>query len=114
MLQTPNLDEAEKLVHIVGLPAIIGALCWLVRTYNEGQKMIKDIAEGTATTVAALAEVREKVDTLIGNHMEHMQTSLNFLADQAEKQSECLNSISRTLISVDKGIGILVDRKSTS
>jgi Mg2+ and Co2+ transporter CorA len=90
------LDDLRDVVHIVGIPGIIAAIIWMIRRNDQSQRQLRDIDNNAKLSVTTVAEVKACVDTMQNNHMAHMQGDLN-------KQTEILTSI-------DKNIGILVDR----
>jgi hypothetical protein len=93
---TPHLDVFEKLVRIIGWPALVGAVIWLVRTFDASNRKLTDIDKNSKSAFDTVVTVQAQVTTLETNHMKHMQ-------DELEKQTEILGN-------VDRGIGILVDR----
>jgi len=100
---TPHLDISYKLIHIFGLPAIFGGLVWLVRTYDKAMRQNKEIAEGVKETQRMTMEVHGAVNLIQSNHLTHLSENMQKFSEVQEKTVEVLNSI-------DKGIGILVDR----
>ena len=93
---TPHLDLAEKLIHIFGIPGVIGAIVWLARVYERGTQQLRDIDEGTKIAIKTTAEVKSAVDTIQNNHMAH-------LAEELKGQTGLLTSM-------DKNLAILADR----
>ena len=93
---TPHLDVIEKLSHVIGIPAIVGAIVWLVRTYDASVRQLKDIHEGTEKAIKTTAEVKASVDTIQNNHMAHLSADL--------KEQTAL------LTNMDKSLAIIADR----
>jgi hypothetical protein len=99
-----SIDVVEKLVHIFGIPAIVGVIVWLIRQYDATQRTFTALHENTKLAVARVAEVKSAVDVIQTNHLKHLEDSMISLA----KSHADANSI---LVSIDKGIAVLVDRK---
>ncbi len=98
-----SLDVVEKLVHIFGIPAIVGAIVWMMRKYDAGEKGWQEIRDNTKLSVATAAEVKLAVDTMQTNHLAHISEDIKSLHSSETKTIEVLTSI-------DKGIAVLVDR----
>lgn len=101
--ETPNLDVAYKLVHTVGIPALVGVIVWLVRTWDGGQRQLKDISDNAKQACVTTATTLASVELLKSNHMTH-------LAEDIKTVGTVQNETVRVLSSIDKNIGILVDR----
>jgi hypothetical protein len=93
---TPHLDLAEKLVRIFGWPSLVGVVIWLVRTFDASNRKLTDIDKHSKAAFDTVVVVQAQVDTMQSNHMAHMQ-------DELKGQTVILASM-------DKNIGILVDR----
>jgi hypothetical protein len=102
-LDTPALDVAVKITHIVGLPAIIGAIVWLVRAFDTSTRTNKEISDGVKETQRLAMETHGAVDTMQTNHLAHLSEGIKDLSDTQNKTVEVLSSI-------DTGIKVLVDR----
>jgi hypothetical protein len=98
MLQdpTPHLDIAYKVIHIVGIPALVAGLIWVVRTFDASQRQWKDIDMNAKAAATTSAQVQLNVETMKNNHMAHMEVELK---DQTA-----------LLVSMDKNISIIADR----
>lgn len=104
-IDTPHLDAVDKTVRIIGYPAIVGTIIWLVRTFEKGSAKVETIADTTKATL-------DVVTTTQNNHLAHIA---NDLASQKEKQDstiEVLDKQTEVLRSIDKNISVLVDRSS--
>ena len=97
---TPHLDIAYKLIHIVGIPALVAALIWVVRTFDASQRQLKDIDVNSKAAFNTATTIQGQVAILKDNHMAHMGLELQ---DQT-----------KLLINMDKNIGLLVDRTPRS
>jgi hypothetical protein len=93
---TPHLDIVEKLTHIIGIPAIVAGIVWLVRTFDASQRQWKDIDSNSKAAFDTASVIKSQVDVLQNNHMAHMETEL-------KNQTQLLTS-------VDKNIAIIADR----
>jgi hypothetical protein len=102
-LDTPTLDVAVKITHVIGLPAIVGAIVWLVRAYDSASRSNKEIAKGVQETQRIAMEVQGTMTTVRDNHLAHMAENINKLSDVQEKTVEVLQGVNTSL-------GILVDR----
>lgn len=96
MLASPFLDNARDIIHIVGIPGIIGAIVWMIRKNDNAQRQLHDIDNNTKLSVTTVAEVKAAVDVMQNNHLAHVQKEL-------EGQTPILQNM-------DKNISILVDR----
>lgn len=99
----PTLEAVDSIVRIFGIPAIVGALVWVVRVYDRGTETVKEIHADTKANLATTTAVQTAVDLLATNHMKHMGDDIKSLSVQGDKQIEALQSI-------DSGIKLLVDR----
>jgi hypothetical protein len=93
---TPHLDAVDKVVRIVGLPAIFAGIIWLVRTFDASQRQWKDIDTNSKAAFETASTIKSQVDVLQNNHMAHMEVELK--------------SQTALLASVDKNIAIIADR----
>lgn len=89
MFVSPAIETTRDLIHIVGIPAIIGGLIWLGKTWQAFDARTKN-------TEKLASETKIAVDVVAGNHLAHMSKDL-------ETQTTVLTNI-------DKNISILVDR----
>ena len=89
ILTTPAIETTRDIVHIIGIPAIIGGLVWLGKTWQTFDARTKN-------TERLASETKTVVDTVATNHLAHMSKDL-------ETQTTVLSNI-------DKNISILVDR----
>lgn len=85
-----SIDVVEKLVHIFGIPSIVGTIVWLIRQYDAGRRELKDLHENTKLTVSSVAEVKLAVDTMQTNHLKHLEDGINSLGSQCTRQVELL------------------------
>ena len=99
----PQLDLIQQLIHIFGIPAIAGGLIWLGITYNRSTTQVKEIADDTKETKRMTMETLGGVANIQNNHLLHMNENMKGLADSQDRSLVVLQSI-------DKGIGVLVDR----
>jgi hypothetical protein len=95
-LDTPTLDIVDKVVRIFGIPAIIGAIVWLVKTWTKFDAR-------SANTEAIAADVKKTTDEIATNHLQHLTQDMK---DQKERQGETIE----VLRNIDTNISILVDR----
>jgi hypothetical protein len=95
-----TIDQVDKLVRIFGIPAIVGAIAWLVLTYDRGTRALKEIKESTEITKAT-------VITIQTNHLEHLAEGMSGIAKTQADTAQIL-------ISMDKTLGILSDRTNRS
>jgi hypothetical protein len=102
-LDTPTLDVAVKITHVIGLPAIVGAIVWLVRAYDNSARSNKEISEGVKETQRITMETQGAVNTMQTNHLTHMAEGIKELS---VTQGETV----KVLTSIDTGIKVLVDR----
>ena len=89
--------------HIVGWTAL-GVAAWRLRGYID--KFLAGVALSDTRlqeTQAIAIQVRSGVDQIQTNHLAHMEKDMTALADVQASTIQVLTSI-------DKGIGILVDR----
>lgn len=93
---TPHVDFVEKIVHIVGIPALIGGVVKFIRSHERSAKQLSEIEKRTRETEKTSAEVKAAVDTVANNHLAH-------LAVEVKEQTALLQSM-------DKNIAIIVDR----
>jgi hypothetical protein len=100
---TPHLDEADKIIRMIGLPTIIGGIIWFVRAYDRGQQKLDDIRASTKSAELAAVQTKSTMDEVATNHLDHMAKSLEAQATIHEDQL-------RVLQSIDKGVAVLVDR----
>lgn len=89
MFVSPAIETTRDWIHIIGIPAIVGGLVWI-------GKMWQTFDARTKNTERLAAETKIVVDTVATNHLAHMSHDL-------ETQTTVLSSI-------DRNIGILVDR----
>ena len=106
-LDTPTLDVLVKITHIVGLPAIVGSIVWLVRAYDGASRSNKEISKGVQETQRLTMEVHGAMATVRDNHLAHMAENINKLSDVQERTVEILQGVNTSL-------GILVDRTPRS
>lgn len=98
-----TLDVVEKLVHIFGVPGIIGVIVWLIRTYDKGRADIGKIVRTTSDSQRMTMEVHGMVETIRTNHLAHLAEDMKALAEDYRDGNKILGSI-------DKGIAVLVER----
>ena len=91
-----TIDYVDKLVRIFGIPLIVAAIVWLVRTYDTGTRVMKSLDERTAVT-------QQIVSTIQNNHLEHLSEAINGIAENGKETG-------KVLASIDKTLGILADR----
>jgi hypothetical protein len=103
LLNRQNLDLIDELVRLLGWPAILAALVWVIRIYDAGQREFKEIGKNTEIAIKGVAEVKAAVDTIQTNHLAHLQQGITRLAESNDTAVIVLQNI-------DKGIGILTDR----
>jgi hypothetical protein len=106
-VDTPTLDLADKIIRLLGWPAVFGGIVWLIRTYDRGVAQLRNINEDTKEARRLSMETHGAVNTMQSNHLTHIAEDIKAVNNVQSKQLEALNSI-------DRGIGILVDRKPTS
>jgi len=99
----PHLDLLDEIIRVVGWPTLFGALVWIVRKWDKGQREFREMSENTKIAVAGVKQVQEQVDTITVNHLAHLQTGISQVAASNDKAVEILESI-------DKGVAVLVDR----
>lgn len=92
-----------------GAGVFIGALKWTGAVWTKicaavtHLSMIQEVAVKSDETQKQIADMKSVVDLIQTNHLNHLQSGITMLTEQGEKQIELLGTI-------DKGIGILVDR----
>lgn len=90
--------------HIIGWTALF-AFVWKARGVLDRFITNAEVSEKRAQqTFVMTAEVKSGVDLIQTNHLAHVEKDLGSLSIKQEKANEILASI-------DKGIGILVDRR---
>lgn len=99
----PQLEFVKGIVSVLGWPALLGILVWLIRTWDKGQQQIHAIDAKTTITVQSVADVKAQVDVMKDNHLAHLQEGIAQVAASNDKAVEVLHKI-------DAGIQILVDR----
>ena len=102
-MDTPTIDLADKLIRMFGIPGIIGAIIWLVKTFDRGTAKLDKITNDTAETRRISVETLGGVSTIQTNHLAH-------LADDMKKQAEKQDATVTVLTNIDKNIALLVDR----
>ena len=102
---SPTVETIHSIVEIFGWPALLTGFVWLVRTFDKGQRELRDIHDGTKLAVTTVAEVKNAVDTMQTNHLAHLQDGIESLAKSNDKAVELL-------VSVDRNIAILADRST--
>lgn len=103
LVDHPDISLVEQIVHIFGIPSIIAALVWLVRTYDKGVREVKEVREDAAETKRIVMETHGGVQEIKTNHLAHLQDGISQLAASNDKAVDILQNI-------DKGITVLVDR----
>ena len=96
MLESPLLDNTRDIVHIVGIPGIIGAILWFIRKGDKNAQKLEDIDKNSKDAFTTAAVIKAQVDTLATNHMAHMQKEL-------EGQTIILRNM-------NENIAVIVDR----
>ena len=89
MFASPLLENTRDIVHIIGIPAIIGVIVWLTKNwqaFDERTKNTEKLAEETKTMISQVTT----------NHLAHM--------------AQDLGAQTVMLTNIDKNIEILVDR----
>ena len=99
----PQLDVVDEIVRVVSWPTLIAGLGWVLKKWESGQREFREMAENTKLAVAKVSIVDAKVDEIQNNHLAHLQTGIEAIAESNDKAVTVLNSI-------DKGIAILTDR----
>lgn len=92
-----TIDVAEKLVHIFGIPAIIGAIVWLSRQYEGSRRAFTDLHNNTKLAVKTVADVKMAVDTIQTNHLKHLEDGIIALGSQSQQQVVLLSVIADRL-----------------
>lgn len=103
MLDTPTLDILEKLVHIVGIPAIAGAIVWLIRSWTRFDARAGRTEKLAQTTLNG-------VNLIQTNHLEHLAEDVRVQKEKQELTVAILGDQTKVLQNMDKNLGILVDR----
>lgn len=99
----PQLNYLDELVRIIGWPTLICTVIWVVQKWDKGQREAKEISENAKAAADGVALVKTQMDTIITNHIVHLQTDIERLGTSNEKQVEVLQQINTS-------IKILVDR----
>lgn len=92
-----TIDVTEKLVHIFGIPAIIGAIVWLSRQYEGSRRAFTDLHNNTKLAVETVADVKMAVDTIQTNHLKHLEDGIVALGSQGQQQVVLLSVIADRL-----------------
>ena len=91
-------------LHLIGWPVICG-LAWKAKGAIDGYFNEAKVAQDKIDAIVKVtSETKTNIDQLISNHLQHIAQGIEKL-DETQKQSILV------LTSIDKGIGILVDRK---
>ena len=101
----PQLDLMDEIVRILGWPAVVTTLVWVVRKWDAGQQAVKDLTDNTALAVQKVSKVDEELTLIKSNHLQHLQSGIDQLAVSNDKAVAVLEKI-------NSGIGLLVDRTS--
>jgi hypothetical protein len=101
--KTP-FDILEQLVHIFGIPAILGVIVWAVRAWDKGQTQIKAVADDTRETRRMSMETLGSINIMQSVHLDSIKKGTDELVKKSDKTIEVLGSI-------DKGIAIIADRR---
>jgi hypothetical protein len=99
----PALDFVAQYIHILGWPALLG-IAWAFR--GRLDKFVHKF-DGIDTRTKNTEDVLSVIQT---NHLAHLAQDMT---EQKNKQGETLTALgaqTAILASIDKGIGILVDR----
>ena len=99
----PHLDLVEQLIRMFGWPALLGVIVWAARTYDSGQRELKQMSANTTLAVAGVEEVKVQVTALQTNHLAHLQSSIEQVAKSNDVAVDVLREIST-------GIAVLTDR----
>jgi hypothetical protein len=57
----PHLEFVDLIIRIAGWPALIGALVWVIRTYDRSARQMKDIIEATTDIRRMASETHESL-----------------------------------------------------
>jgi hypothetical protein len=101
---TPLMWAIEH-INLVGWPALI-AITWKLKgAFDDFLSSLRTILAQTAATEKATAEIKSSLSTVQNNHLAHLADDIKEVSTQYDKHTELLTSI-------DKGIGLLVDRST--
>jgi hypothetical protein len=103
----PNLDLAQQLIQIIGIPFILSGLIWGVRAWVLGQRQLQDIDTNSKNAFDTAATIKRQVDTLQTNHLLHLQEGITLMASKQDRGNE-------SLISIDASLKVMVDRGDRS
>jgi hypothetical protein len=100
---SPQLETIDTVVRIIGWPALLSGLVWVIRKWDAGQREFKDLHANTKLAADTVAQVKMEVDLIKSNHLAHLQDGITRLAGSNDRAVEILQKI-------DTGIQILADR----
>ena len=103
MVVYPQLEFLDEIVRLLGWPALLAGLVWVIRKWDKGQREFKDIAENTKIAVQGVSEVKSQVAVIQNNHLAHLQAGITQVAASNDKAVDLLQNIS-------SDIRVLVDR----
>ena len=75
----PQLDLLDEIVRILGWPAVVTTLVWVVRKWDAGQQAVKDLTDNTALAVQKVSKVDEELTLIKSNHLQHLQSGIDQL-----------------------------------
>jgi hypothetical protein len=99
----PQLDMLHEIVGILGWPALLAGLVWVIRVYDRGTRQVKDISADAAETKRMALETLGSLHEIKTNHLVHLQAGITQVATSNDRAVEVLQDIST-------GIRVLVDR----
>jgi hypothetical protein len=96
-------EWASQHIHLIGWPVLV-TLAWKARGAVENfLHQSKTIAAQTETNLKISQGLQTELQTIGSNHLSHIEKDISELNQKYDRSTELLQSI-------DKGIGILVDR----
>jgi hypothetical protein len=90
MIDHPNVSLVESVVHILGIPGIIGALVWVVRKWDKAALDSIALKDDTTETRRMTMEALSGITEIKENHLAH-------LTKEIQAQTPILTNMDKTL-----------------
>jgi hypothetical protein len=103
----PQLELVDLVIRMLGWPALLAGLVWVIRKWDAGEQNFKTLESNTRHVVETVTQVKADVATIKSNHLAHLQDGITKLTDSNDKAVDLLQDIK-------SGINVLVDRTPRS
>lgn len=114
VVSNPVLEAVRDILSIFGWVGIISAGAWSIKEYLSFKSRNKQTLEAALSSSSQIAGVKAAVDTMMSNHMVHLQNDVTAVQTTMGKHFDDFIRINdnqlQVLRSIDTNISILKDR----